>query len=256
MTATTIDAAAPEHPATAKHGALTSMTLHLVPGAAMTLAYLALAPLGMAAGLPPLLTLSVCALVVLAPLEIGHLLAIGRRASGRWTLRGAVVFPPRMKTWKFVVIVAVAFAATIVLYAMSRPADLWFAAHIMRFLPRWFDYSDLSAYRHLQPAVLAAMLIARFVADIVVVPATEELYFRGYLLGRIPSPAWLAPFVSAALFAVYHFWQPYNWPSIFCFTLPMIWAVAWFKDVRLSIATHVLLNLLGFATFAAAILRP
>jgi membrane protease YdiL (CAAX protease family) len=61
--------------------------------------------------------------------------------------------------------------------------------------------------------------------------------------------------VSAALFAVYHLWQPYNWPSIFCFTLPMIWAVARFKGVRLAIAIHVLMNLLGFVTFAALVLR-
>ncbi len=255
MTAATIDAAAPEVHAAARHALPASVALHLVPGAAMALAYVALAPLGIAAGLPPLLTLSVCALFVLAPLEIGHLLAIGRRGSGRWTLAGVVAPPPRIKSWKFVAIVACAFAATIMLYAASRPADLWFAGHIMGFLPRWFDYSDLAAYRHLPPAVLAATLIARFAADILVVPATEELYFRGYLLSRIPGPAWLAPFVNAALFAIYHFWQPYNWPSIFCFTLPMILAVAWFKDVRLSITTHVLLNLLGFVAFAAAILH-
>jgi uncharacterized protein len=255
MTTATISAAAPAQPAAAGRRLAVSVAQHLLPGAAMALVYLALAPLGMRAGLPPLLTLSLCALFVLAPLEIGHLLAIGRRASGWWTLRGAVAFPPRMRAWRFGAIVTAALVATIVLYAASRPADLWFAGHVARFLPRWFDYSNATAYRHLAPAVMAATLVARFVADILVVPAVEELYFRGYLLGRIPAPGWLAPLVSAALFAVYHFWQPYNWPSIFCFTLPMIWAVAWFKDVRLSIAIHVLMNLLGFIAFAAVMLR-
>jgi hypothetical protein len=254
MTATTLGASAPATRAAARLGWPTTIALHLFPGAAMAAAYVVLAPIGMA-GLPPLFTLALCAILVLAPLELGHLLTIGRRATGRWTLHGAVAAPPRMKAWKFVAIVVAAFAATLVLYAASRPADLWFAAHIARFLPRWFDYSDLSAYRHLAPAALAATLVARFVADIVIVPATEELYFRGHLMSRIPAPGWLAPLVSAALFAVYHAWQPYNWPSIFCFSLPMILAVAWFKDVRLSITIHILLNLLGFVSFAAALLH-
>ena len=73
---------------------------------------------------------------------------------------------------------------------------------------------------------------------------------------RIPGPAWIAPLASAALFAAYHFWQPYNWPSIFCFSLPMIVAAWWWKDVRLSIAAHMALNLIGFAAFAVAVLRP
>jgi membrane protease YdiL (CAAX protease family) len=255
MTATTLDAGAPATPAAGKLGWPATIALHLFPGAAMAAVYVVLAPMGMAAGLPPLFTLAICAILVLAPLELGHLLIIGRRATGRWTLRGAVAAPPRIQARKFVAVVAAAFVATIVLYAASRPADLWFAAHISRFLPRWLDYSDLGAYRHLAPAALGATLVARFVADILIVPATEELYFRGYLMSRIPVPAWLAPLVSAALFAVYHAWQPYNWPSIFCFSLPMIVAVAWFKDVRLSITVHILLNLLGFVVFAAALLH-
>jgi hypothetical protein len=33
----------------------------------------------------------------------------------------------------------------------------------------------------------------------------------------------------------------------------MIWAVAWFKDVRRAIAIHLLMNLLGVVTFAAVV---
>lgn len=255
MTAATLDAIAPTPSTTAKLGPVATVLLHLFPGAACVSVYLALAPAAMTLGWPPLLTSCLCALAVMAPLELGHLLLIGRRQTGRWGLRGAVDLPAPMKAWKFVAIVAAALVATIVIYAMSQPLDLWFHRQIMPYLPSWYDYGNLASYRHLAPRVLAATLVARFVADVVVVAGVEELYFRGYLLSRIPAPGWLAPFVSAALFAIYHFWQPYNWPSIFCFTLPMIWAVAWFKDVRLSIATHILLNFIGFLTFAAAVLH-
>jgi len=35
----------------------------------------------------------------------------------------------------------------------------------------------------------------------------------------------------------------------------MILVVWWTKDVRISIACHILLNLLGFVTFAAVVLH-
>ena len=255
MTATTFIAPAAA-PAMAKHALATSVLLHLFPGAAMAAIYVAIAPLGMSAGLPPLLILSVLALAVLAPLELGHLLLVGRRGAGRWSLRDAVDLPRLMPAWRFGLILLVAVAAALVLYGLSQPADRWFAGHVMGFLPPWFDYSGLASYRRLGRGVLITTVVLRFVADVVVLPAAEELYFRGYLMPRIAGPGWTAPLASAGLFAAYHFWQPYNWPSIFCFSLPMIVAAWWWKDVRLSIAAHVALNLIGFAAFAVAVLRP
>lgn len=240
---------------TGKHTLATSVLLHLFPGAALVAIYLLLAPLVIRFGLPPLLTSCVLALVVMAPLEVGHLLRLGRRMTGVWTIRGPVTFTKPMAPWRYALIVPAVIAITILAYALSQPADRWFHTQIMPFLPAWFDYFSLDQYRRLAPGVLAATLIARFLADIVVVSAAEELYFRGYLMPRIPGPAWLAPIASAILFAIYHFWQPYNWPSIACFTLPMILAVWWTKDVRISIASHILLNFIGFVTFAVAVLH-
>ena len=252
MTATAFAAAAAP---TTKHTLATSVALHLFPGAVLVTFYLLLAPLGMRVGLPPLLTSCALALIVLAPLEIGHLLLIARRGGGREALRGAVDMPRPMKLWRYIAVTIGLVAVSIAFYALSLPADRWFGGQISGFLPTWYDYARLDAYRHLGTGVLASILVLRFAADVVVVPAAEELYFRGYLLPRIPGPAWLAPFASGALFAVYHFWQPYNWPSIFCLSLPMIVAVWRTTDVRLSIATHVTMNLIGFISFAAAILK-
>ena len=253
MTATTFHAAAAQG---AKHTLATSVALHLFPGAVLVMFYLLLAPLGMKMGLPPLLTSCALAVIVLAPLEIGHLLLIARRGGGRLSLRGAVDMPPPMKIWRYIAITLGLVAVSIAMYAFSLPADRWFGRQISGLLPAWYDYARLDAYRHLGAGVLAWVLALRFAADVVVVPAAEELYFRGYLLPRIPGPAWLAPLASGALFAVYHFWQPYNWPSIFCLTPPMTVAVWRTRDVRLSIATHVTMNLIGFISFAAAVLRP
>jgi AcrR family transcriptional regulator len=42
----------------------------------------------------------------------------------------------------------------------------------------------------------------------------EELYFRGYLLPRISRFGGWAPVINCCLFALYHFWQPFNLPSL------------------------------------------
>lgn len=255
MTATILNASATS-PKADRHSLATSVALHLFPGAAMVSCYLVLAPLGIRYGYPPLLTSCVVALAVMAPLEIGHLLLIGRRNVGKLSLRGAVELPRPMTLWRYPAITVGLIAAAIAMYELTLPADRWFAGQIMRFLPTWYDFTAIEPYRHLGRTVLLSTLALRLLADVVVVSAAEELYFRGYLLPRIPGPAWLAPILNSALFAIYHFWQPYNWPTIFCITLPMTLAVWRTKDVRLSIATHVTMNLIGFGTFAAVLLQP
>jgi membrane protease YdiL (CAAX protease family) len=238
-----------------RHSFHVSILLHLFPGALAVMVYLATAPLALRRGLPPMLVLSVVALVVLAPVELGHLLIAARRRAGSWSLGSVISFPTPLGAWRYILIVSGLVVLSIAFYALSAPADAWFSHRFMGWLPSWFFYSDLKQYARYSHGVLALTLAVRFVADVVVVAAIEELYFRGYLLPRIPGPAWLAPVLSAGLFAVYHFWQPYNWPSIFCLMLPTAFAVWRFKDVRIGVYTHVTLNLVGFITTAIAFAR-
>ena len=238
-----------------QHSFPASVLLHLFPGALAVIVYAPAAPLAQRYGLPPLFVLTAVALVVLAPVELGHLLITAKRRTGSWSLRTVVGLRQPQRAWRYVLIVPSLVAMSIALYALSLPLDLWFSHRFLAWLPSWFVYSDIKQYAHYGRGVIVLTLSLRFVADVLVVPHIEELYFRGYLLPRIPGPAWLAPIVNAALFAIYHFWQPYNWPTIFCFLLPMIFAVWYFKDVRLGIYTHVALNLIGFVTTAIAIAR-
>jgi hypothetical protein len=45
-------------------------------------------------------------------------------------------------------------------------------------------------------------------------PIVEELYFRGYLLPRLSRFGRKAPLLETLLFTVYHFWQPWLYPTI------------------------------------------
>jgi hypothetical protein len=75
-----------------QHRLTFSILLHLLPGAVATVTYLAIAPLFIRSGLPALLALVIAGNVCLVPLELGHLLVLGRRHNSRWSLKGVVLY--------------------------------------------------------------------------------------------------------------------------------------------------------------------
>ena len=84
------------------------------------------------------------------------------------------------------------------------------------------------------------MLLANIVA-----PAIEELYFRGYLLPRMARYGRLGLILNGALFAVYHFWSPWNVISRAIAVLPL--GIAARKgNVYVPLVAHCLINTLGF----------
>jgi len=87
-------------------------------------------------------------------------------------------------------------------------------------------------------------------------PVVEELYFRGYLLPRLPVTGWGAAVpLSAALFSIQHYWQPYNWLLIFALQLIATALVVRLQSVRLGIVMHVLTNSFGILVVLIGVLR-
>jgi uncharacterized protein len=79
----------------------------------------------------------------------------------------------------------------------------------------------------------------------ILAPYVEELYFRGFLLPRM---AWMkswAPVAEAFLFALYHFWSPWQLVTRFLAVLPLVYIVNRKRDLRIGVAAHWLLNTIG-----------
>src|SRR5262249_29301180 len=106
-------------------------------------------------------------------------------------------------------------------------------------------------------AVLVPTLLATLAVDGVINPTVEELYFRGYLLPRLPVAGWPAIPVSAALFSLQHYWQPWNWLLIFGLELILTTLVVRLRCVRLGIVMHILGNSLPLlAALFGVVSRP
>src|SRR5205823_5289596 len=94
-------------------------------------------------------------------------------------------------------------------------------------------------------ALILLALVLQLVIDGIAAPVMEEVYFRGFLLPRMRYLGALAPAINALLFAVQHFWQPYNWALILLLNLPLAYVVWWKRNIYIGMLLHASANTIG-----------
>ena len=222
-----------------RHSLPASVALHLAPGALLTAVFVLGAPAVNRAGGSSYLALLLCVPVVLVPFEVGVLLVErGRAGVSLWSfaVRGG---SPAMSALEAALSVAVLYTVAAVATLVVAPLSVAALGAATRWMPRWAVVGGLPA--GLSPGTLCLGLLLSGV----VAPVVEELYFRGYLMPRIPVAGAWAPAVSAALFGVYHFFAPWNWVVIFAAFLPLAYFVRRRGRLLPAIATHCLFNSLA-----------
>ena len=116
---------------------------------------------------------------------------------------------------------------------------------LFSWVPEWYDlghYLLSEAYSRPVRIITWAMSI---VVAVILGPTVEELYFRSYLLPRMPGRKAWVPLVGAVLFALYHVWSPWLLLVRVVALLPMVYAVWWKRNVWIGIVAHCLVNLVG-----------
>jgi membrane protease YdiL (CAAX protease family) len=230
-----------------------TVAFHLLPGIVIVAAYLLITPFLRGLGLPSAMSLWLICLFVLVPLELGILYWQGKKRNGKFSLEGIVLNREKTPAWQFVLWMFIALAGAVLCFALFGALDgiiqKWFDG-----LPGWFFFNseDLSVYSKTIQFInwLGIFLVTGFVA-----PSVEELYFRGFLLPRM---AWMkkwAPPVEAFLFALYHFWSPWQLVTRFLAVLPLVYIVNWKKNLRIGVATHWLLNAVGSLELLFAVFK-
>jgi hypothetical protein len=253
---TILDAPAAASGATANRrlGWSTTLILHLAPSTVTFAAALLLAPLARRLGLPPTFALTAAFAIVLIPVELGLLLRAAHRATGRWSLRAlpAVLAyrRPVGRWWRWV---PVLFAVALALAIAWTPAGDALGSGLAGLYPRWL-LPSYDATAGFSTPVLVATLLVSLAVDGVLSPTIEELYFRGYLLPRLPVVGWRAVPLSAGLFAVQHYWQPQNWLLIFALELILTSLVMRSRSVRFGIVMHVMANCFGILVTLLSVL--
>jgi len=229
-----------------QHSVGQSLLLHLLPGLLISVGYFALIGPLRRAGFPSIMALMAVAAFFLVPLELGYLLVQGKRANGRYGLKGIISYTHAIPVWQYFVWMPVLFVAAGLVFTFLKPLNLFLEQTVFAAWPPL--QSGLEGGFAKGPLIATYVMAAIF--GVVLAPVVEELYFRGYLLPRMGYAGKWAPMLHSFLFASYHFFTPWFVITRTLAMLPLIYG-AQRKNIYLSIITHVLLNSLDL--FAAIV---
>ncbi len=238
------------------HTAWESIALHLAPGALLTAIYFLIAPAVVRAGYPPLMAILICILVVLVPFELGVLFYVGRKLNGSLSLRGVVLNREPIPAWQYFVFVPILFLWLGAAFALLTPVDNFLSRQVFAWVPVWATPAALAPDpSQLSRTALLYTAIAGLVLNGIAGPVVEELYFRGFLLPRIPAGRAWSPLINALLFSLYHFFSPWQNITRIVGLIPMVYVVSWKRNLYLGMIAHVLGNLIGMIGLLALALR-
>jgi membrane protease YdiL (CAAX protease family) len=233
--------------------------LHLLPGALIAAFYFLAGPLVMRAGYPSLLALLLAIIVILIPFELGYLLYEGKRTTGRFSLHSVVLYREPMPVWHYLLLVPLLLTWMLVVFVLLAPVDSYLAQTLFWWLPDWsLPTTSLATISQYGQGVLVVTFVAELALSIAG-PLVEELYFRGYLLPRIPASRSWAPLINVLLFSLYHFYSPWQNISRIIAILPFVYVVSWKRNIYIGIITHAafntVLNILGILATLALVAR-
>jgi membrane protease YdiL (CAAX protease family) len=238
-----------------QHHAFISILLHLIPGIVI-LAFIFLFSgtyftelLGVDEELGPVVGYLSAIIFGLIPFQLGTLLLVGRKETGRFTLRGVLSYTEKSKIRQYLIFIPILLAYFLVLFVVVAPLiQPWIVKTFFSWWPQQYNFqlilqepSVLSGYKGILVLVLAYILLSCLTG-----PLVEELYFRGYLLPRMNgySGKW-APLLNTVLFSVYHFFSPWENLVRIVALYPMVYLVWKKRDIRFGILAHVIVNTIG-----------
>lgn len=235
-----------------QHSLGLTIAYHLLPGVAIVVGYALITPFLRNAGLPSAIGISLAVLLVLVPLELGILFWQGKKRNGRFSLEGIVLNREKTPRGAFLLWMFVALFGAVLSFALFSALDQALLP-LFAWLPDWFFVNeDLSAY---SKNIQFVNWLAIFLLTGLLGPYVEELYFRGFLLPRMAWMKGWASVVESFLFALYHFWSPWQLVTRTLAVLPLVYIVNRKRDICIGIAAHWLLNTLGSLELLVAIFR-
>jgi hypothetical protein len=227
------------------------VALSLVPGALVTVAFVAFAPVMEVVGFPPIAALLAAILVVLVPIELGLVLWVAKRVGFEATVPYRRPLPGRDWLWLVPALIVAAFVG-FGIFMLIEPGLI---ERFFGWLPEWFvSPVALDEVRDYSNGAWLVTLGAFFVINGLVGPIVEELYFRGYVLPRMERMGRWGPLVNVSLFSLYHFWSPWQVVARILGIGPMVYAVRWKRNVYLGMVVHCSLNSLAVLFVARQVL--
>ncbi len=206
---------------------------------------------------PPLFCFLLIALFVLAPLEIATLLKENKQENGKIGIECALLYNQKIQIGKAVLIV---FILICIAGLASKFIGAWENAlampYIVKYVPDYFIAQNFVYQLESYPkSIIFITTILFLIANSLVLPITEELYFSGYMLPRLERFKGFAPVIVTVVFSLYHFWSPWENIRRIIGIFPYVYMVWKKKNIYIGIAVHCLCNLVSSIEILIIVLR-
>ena len=227
-----------------KHTIVQSIILHLLPGILIGTFYFLIRQPVQEIGYPSTFALILAVIFVLVPVQLGYLLLKGKQATGRYTLDGLISYRTAIPWWQSILWILIVLVLMAAIFTVLKPVDNILFEKLFFWMPTLDSGLDGSYSK----TALIITYSTFIIFGVIVGPLVEELYFRGYLLPRIPVKQ--SELFHSLLFAAYHIWTPWMFITRTVAMLPLIIAVKK-KNIYVGIIAHILVNsfdvIAGFA---------
>lgn len=188
----------------------------------------------------------------MAPTQLGYVYYQSKKTYNRLSLKEIIPYRSSLPLKNYFLYSVLLFLWAGVTFTLLGPVNEYLLNNWFHWLPEWFllteDYSVFS-----KSSLLVAFLSSLVLTGIIA-PVVEEIYFRGYLLPRMEWVGKYSVLVHSILFAVYHFWSPWQVITRVIAILPMIYIVKRERNVYVGIIVHCIINIVGDAAFLLSLL--
>lgn len=235
------------------HTPMQSVILHLTSGLLIVAFFLLFSPIVVGAGYPALVALFVAIPLVLVPIELG--IPYYRARSRGVTFAELLPYRESLSLRQYAAFTIGLSLWSLIAIAVLFPLDEWLLGTAFDWIPP--EYQLTTGMFELEGTILIITFVLVFLFNVIIGPVVEEVYFRGYLLPRIPTRPAGRPVVNTVLFSVYHFWSPWQILSRMVSILPFVGTVWWKRNIYLGVLVHCLVNTVGIlGLLAFALGRP
>lgn len=221
------------------------LALHIIPGIVFALVFCLLAKALMGIGATAYLALIISIPLCLVPMELG-IMIVSSEATHTASFGAALGYRTRVEVVEWILIPLLLMLIILVMSLVTGPLSLWLESYLSSWVPEWLTTGNIiRELSMVSSAQRRVTFLLAFVFSGLVAPIIEEMYFRGFLLPKMESMGIFAPIVNAFLFAIYHFYFPWNVPAIFVGFIPIAYAVWARENFLIGIIIHIVINLLG-----------
>lgn len=222
--------------------------LHLFPGVVILFACTLFMLFLNKNDFPNDMTIYLSDVVVLAPLELGLLLYFAKSRTGTYNIWTQIQYLEKSKIKEYLIFIPIMAIWALCINALLTPIESELRDKLLFFIPSEYILGNYNIALFTNKKIMITGIFG-LLANGVVAPLVEELYFRGYLLSNIDLPPLKSSFLSAVLFSVYHFYSPWYFLSRVLMTVPLYYWVIKKRNIRYSILAHSIANIITTISF-------